>query len=115
MGTETKNRYARYFGIVVIVGVAMNFAIAVPSLIVPGTILSWIGLPAEVTEFWVRLACWLLLLLSLSYIPTAIDPYRSPAHSCLTVGARWGAYSSFRSWFSRSTLISGTWPSPWPT
>ena len=84
------NKWPRYFGIVVILGVAMNLAVGIPALFIPGTILSWIGLPLEVTEFWARLACWLLILLSLTYIPTAIDPFRSPAHSWITVAARWG-------------------------
>ena len=85
-----KGRWARYFGIVVILGVVMNLAAGIPGILMPGAVLSFIGLPQEVTEFWVRLACWLLVLLSLTYIPTAIDPYRSPAHSWITVGARWG-------------------------
>jgi len=88
--TASNNNWARYWRIVVLVGVAMNLVVGIPALFIPGTILDWIGLPFEVTEFWVRLACWLLILLSLTYIPTAIDPYRSPAHSWLTVGARWG-------------------------
>lgn len=84
------NKWSRYFRTVVLLGVAMNLVVGIPALFVPGTILSWIGLPPEVTEFWVRLACWLLILLSLTYIPAAIDPHRSPAHSWLTVAARWG-------------------------
>ena len=87
---SNKNNWAMYWRIVVLTGVVMNLVVGIPALFIPGTILDWIGLPLEVTEFWVRLACWLLILLSLTYIPTAIDPYRSPAHSWITVGARWG-------------------------
>ena len=90
MIASNNNNWARSFRIVVLTGVAMNLVVGIPALFFPGTILDWIGLPIEITEFWVRLACWLLILLSLTYIPTAIDPYRSPAHSFLTVAARWG-------------------------
>ena len=90
MIASNKNNWAMYWRIVVLIGVAMNLVVGIPALFIPGTILGWIGLPLEDTEFWVRLACWLLILLSLTYIPTAIDPYRSPAHSWITVGARWG-------------------------
>ena len=81
----------------------MNLGAAIPGMIVPGAVLSFMGLGPEVTEFWVRLACWLLILLSLAYVPTAIDPYRSPAHSWLTVGARWGGVC----FVSTTTLILG--------
>lgn len=90
MTASNNNNWARYWRIVVLLGVAMNLVVGIPALFIPGTILDLIGLPFEVTEFWVRLACWLLILLSLTYIPTAIDPYRSPVHSWITVGARWG-------------------------
>ena len=87
------NKWSRYFRTVVLLGVTMNLVVGIPALFVPGTILSWIGLPPEVTEFWVRLACWLLILLSLTYIPAAIDPHRSPAHSCGKVGRSIFRYS----------------------
>ena len=75
------NKWSRYFRTVVLLGVTMNLVVGIPALFVPGTILSWIELPPEVTEFWVRLACWLLILLSLTYIPAVIGRQ-------LTVAAR---------------------------
>jgi hypothetical protein len=87
---ERNNTFAKLFGVVVIIGVLMNLGAAIPGLIIPGWVLAFIGLGPEVTEFWARFACWLLILLSFMYIPAALQPFRSPAHSWLTVACRWG-------------------------
>ena len=103
---EGNGRSPKYFKFIVILGVVMNLGAAIPGIIVPGAVLSFLGLGPEITEFWVRLACWLLILLSFTYVPTAIDPYRSPAYSWLTVGARWGGVF----FVSATTLILGLNP-----
>ena len=84
---SNNNNWARYFRIVVLTGVAMNLVVGIPALFIPGTILDWIGLPLEVTEFWVRLACWLLILLSLTYIPIS-QRLSIPTGRQFTVGSR---------------------------
>jgi hypothetical protein len=75
------NKYARLFGIVVLIGVVVNLGAAMPGIIIPEIILGLLGLEPEVTEFWTRFAAWLLILLSLMYIPAGLQPFRSPAHS----------------------------------
>jgi hypothetical protein len=87
---QQPNKYARIFGIVVILGVLMNLGAAIPGMIIPGAVLDFIGLEQEVTEFWARLASWLLILLSFMYVPAALQTFRSPAHGWLTVASRWG-------------------------
>jgi hypothetical protein len=84
------NNYARLFGVAVLIGVLVNLGVAIPGMIIPGTVLDFIGLEPEVTEFWARFAAWLLILLSFMYVPAALQPFRSPAHSWLTVACRWG-------------------------
>jgi hypothetical protein len=87
---QQSNKYARLFGVVVIIGVLVNLGAAIPGIIIPGTVLDLIGLGPEVREFWARFAAWLLILLSFMYVPAALQPFRSPAHSWLTVACRWG-------------------------
>jgi hypothetical protein len=87
---QQSNKYARLFGIVVLIGALVNLGVAIPGIIIPGIVLDLIGLEPEVTEFWARFAAWLLILLSLMYVPAALQPFRSPAHSWLTVACRWG-------------------------
>jgi putative effector of murein hydrolase LrgA (UPF0299 family) len=87
---QQSNKYARFFGIAVLIGVVVNLGAAIPGIIIPGMVLGLLGLEAEVTEFWARFAAWLLILLSLMYIPAGLQTFRSPAHSWLTVACRWG-------------------------
>lgn len=87
---EQANKFAKLFKIVVLLGVLMNLVVGIPGILVPQQVLGFIGLPTEATEFWARLTCWLLLLLSFMYIPAALQPFRSPPHSWLTVASRWG-------------------------
>lgn len=90
MAKQQSNKYARLFGAVVIIGVLVNLGLAIPGMIIPGTVLYLIGLEPDVTDFWARFAAWLLVLLSFMYVPAALQPFRSPAHSWLTVACRWG-------------------------
>ena len=89
-GQQQPNKFAKLFGIVVLLGVLMNLVVGIPGILVPQQVLGFIGLPSETTEFWARLTCWLLLLLSFMYVPAALQPFRSPPHSWLTVASRWG-------------------------
>ena len=87
---EQSNKFAKLFKITVLLGVLMNLVVGIPGVLVPELVLGFVGLPTETTEFWARLTCWLLILLSLMYVPAALQPFRSPPHSWLTVASRWG-------------------------
>ncbi len=86
------NTYARNFSLVVRVGVVGNLVISITGILVPGVIFSLLGLDDAVPDIWARLAAWLLLLLSLTYLPAADDPFMSPTLSILTVFARFGGF-----------------------
>ncbi len=87
---RTERRFARYFGATVLAGVAANAVVAAFGIFNPGYLLDVLELGRAEPDFWLRLTAWLLFLLSLFYIPAALDPYRSRYMSWLTVGCRWG-------------------------
>jgi hypothetical protein len=88
MVTARGSRAARWFGRVVWLGIGVNLALAIPTLIVPDRILMFAGLPPSVPLLWPRFAAWLLILLSAFYVPGAIDPYRHRLVAWMSVLAR---------------------------
>ena len=64
----------RWFKRVMWLGILANLALAVPTLLAPDTMIEFIGLPMATPLLWPRFAGLLLILLSLFYMPAAIDP-----------------------------------------
>jgi hypothetical protein len=86
---NSDNRYARWFGRVVLLGVAANLSLTLPALLYPNAVLSALKLrPALENPLWPSFAALLLLLLSAFYVPAAFDPERYKASAYLSVGAR---------------------------
>ena len=75
------NKSGVWFGRVVWLGIVVNLALAVPVLFAPAQVLALFSLPAATPAMWPSFAALLLILLSLFYIPAAINPiyYRSVA------------------------------------
>lgn len=69
-------------------GIAANLALAVPTLIRPEVMISLVGLPVPSDIMWPRFAAQLIILLSLFYMPAAIDPVRYRASAVLAVVSR---------------------------
>ena len=90
--TITKNASAApaaiWFGRVVLIGVVANFLLAGPSLVAPAFVLSALGLPVPSVIMWPQFAALLLILLSLFYIPAAMNPDRYRASAVLAVASR---------------------------
>ena|SRR4028118_98174 len=82
------NKYAIWFGRVVWLGVIVNFCLIIPSLLMPQRVLSFFNLEPTNTVIWVRFAVYLLALLSLFYIPAAINPYQYRANAYLAIFSR---------------------------
>lgn len=82
------NSYATWFGRVVLLGVAINLALSLPTLFVPERMLALLHLPMAEPTLWVQFSANLLILLSLFYIPAAIDPMRYQTSAWLAVFAR---------------------------
>jgi hypothetical protein len=88
MAIGPPNKAATWFGRVVWLGILANLALAIPTLIIPDRMLVLTGLPAVTPLLWTRFSAWLLILLSLLYIPGANDPYRYVATARLSVVSR---------------------------
>jgi len=76
-----RSKAAVWFGRVVWLGILANFALAIPSLFAPDRIIAMANLPPATPLMWPRFSAWLLILLSLFYMPGAmdVDKYRVPA------------------------------------
>lgn len=82
------NTYANWFKRIVLLGVVVNLVLAIPTLVVPEVMLALFNLPLAVPLIWVQFSANLLILLSLFYIPAALDPFRHQASAWLAVAAR---------------------------
>ncbi len=66
----------RWFKRVVWVGIFANLALALPTIAAPSMLLELSSLPSATPDLWPRFSGLLLVLLSMFYIPAAIDPDR---------------------------------------
>jgi hypothetical protein len=80
--------YQRWFGRVVLVGVVANIGLALPTMLRPNLVLGLLHVPLTHEPMWANFAAFLLILLTLSYIPGALDPVRCRMNAWLAVFAR---------------------------
>jgi hypothetical protein len=78
----------RWFRRATWIGIAANLALAIPTLAAPEALLARNGLPPAMPVLWPRFAALLLILLSVFYVPAAVDPVRYRAIAWLAVAAR---------------------------
>jgi hypothetical protein len=83
-----RNRYAAWFRRVVVIGVLVNLALAVPGLFIPNAVIDFVGGTPVVEQVWPSFASLLLILLSLFYLPAALDPFSYRLVAWMAVGAR---------------------------
>ena len=89
------NAYARWFGIVIILGVVLNIVLSVLGLFIPEKLLAFLHLEPAIPTVWVRFSANLLILLSLFYLPAALDFSRYQANAWLAVFARLAGVTFF--------------------
>lgn len=89
------NSYAKWFGRVVWVGVVINIVLSIPALLFPEWLLRLFNLDLATPDVWVRFSANLLILLSLFYIPAAINLYNYPANAWLAVISRLAGFTFF--------------------
>jgi len=82
------NRYELWFSRVVWVGIVANCLLAMPTLLMPGPIMTFAALPPAIPLLWPSFAALLLLLLSAFYIPAALRPLHYLPIAWLAVLAR---------------------------
>lgn len=91
----TKGGYATGFRLMVLLGVAANLALAVPAVFAPNAVIALVGGAPVAETVWPAFAGWLLILLSLFYLPAAVDPDRYRVVAVLTVLARFAGVTFF--------------------
>jgi hypothetical protein len=77
-----------WFRRVLWLGIVANLALAVPTLLVPERIIVLTRLPPASPVLWVQFSGLLLILLSVFYMPAAIDFVRYRATAWMAVGSR---------------------------
>lgn len=93
MTSRIDNRYAKAFQAVVALGILINVAMAIPSIISPRWTLAALSLPPILSfkaEVWMRYAGALLLALSIMYVPAAVNPSRHRFNASVAVIAQLG-------------------------
>jgi hypothetical protein len=78
----------RWFQRVVWIGIAANLALAMPTLLSPAASMARAGVPPATPLLWPQFSALLLILLSIFYIPAALDFQRSRITAWCAVGAR---------------------------
>ena len=76
-------------------GIVANIVVAVISIVATATVLQWLQLPLAQPLVWPRFAAFLLILLSIFYIPSALDPVRNRFAAVFAVVCRFGGVIFF--------------------
>ena len=78
----------RWFSRVVWLGIICNLALAVPTLVAPQQTMALTQMPSASPLLWPQFSALLLILLSVFYIPAALDFERYRITAWCTVGSR---------------------------
>src|SRR5258705_2498597 len=78
----------RWFRRVMWLGIVVNIALSIATMVAPARMLAMSDLPPATPDLWPRFAALLLILLSVFYMPGAIDPDRYRANAWFAVGSR---------------------------
>jgi hypothetical protein len=84
-----------WFRRVMWLGIAANIVVAIISIAATSTVLEWLQLPLAQPPVWPRFAAFLLILLSIFYIPSALDPLRNRFTAIFAVICRFGGVIFF--------------------
>ena len=86
--TPLRSTAGRWFGRVMWIGIAANLALAIPTLVAPAQQITLVGLPIATPLVWPRFSALLLILLSVFYVPAALDFERYRLTAWSAVAAR---------------------------
>lgn len=82
------NTAARWFGRVMWVGIFANLALALPTIAAPTLMIDMMSLPTASPDLWPRFAAVLLVILSVFYMPAAVDVHRYRVPAWMAVASR---------------------------
>ena len=103
-GSRTTNTWARWFGRTVLLGVVVNMLFVIPSFFFPQQMCELLHLKQPDPIIWVRAGGMLLFIISIFYIPAALDPFRYRATAIMHIVPSRACGSSF---FLYSVLVRG--------
>ena len=86
--TGPRSNAATWFRRIMWLGIAANVVLAAPTLVRPVQALTAVNFPVPSEIMWTQFAALLLILLSLLYVPAALDPYRYRIVAVLAVLSR---------------------------
>jgi hypothetical protein len=89
------NTYLTWFRRVMWVGIVANIGVASFSIAATPRVLDWLQLPPAQPLVWPRFAAFLLILLSIFYVPSALDPVRNRFAAIFAVICRFGGVVFF--------------------
>jgi hypothetical protein len=84
-----------WFRRVMWLGIAANIVVAGISIALTPAVLGWLQLPPAQPLVWPRFAAFLLILLSVFYVPSALDPGRNRFAAVFAVICRFGGVVFF--------------------
>ena len=82
------NKYAVWFRWAVFLGILQDWVFGLPGIFAPNAVLEFARVEPAADPVWPAFASLILILLSLFYIPGALDPFRYRPLAVLTVVAR---------------------------
>ena len=100
----TGNPWARWFGRTVLLGVVVNLFFVVACFFFPRPMCELLHLKVPDPIIWVRTSGMLLFIISVFYIPAALDPFRYRATAIMHIIPSRACGSSF---FLYSVLVRG--------
>jgi hypothetical protein len=101
---------ARLFSWSVYAGIVVNMLLVFPAVFAPDTVTQWFGLEPASPAIWLRFSGWLLLLLSIFYVPAALDPDRYRLAARLAILARFAGAAFFLGQIALADLPRGYLP-----
>ena len=101
------NHYAVWFRRFVILGILINLFFALPGIFIPNAVISIVNLDPARDPIWLAFSANLLVLLSLFYIPAALNPFRNAFAAVLTVLARFAGAAFFLCIWSEGARVFG--------
>ena len=99
-----KNTAAQWFGRVVWIGIVVNLLFVIPCFFFPEKMCDLLGLTKPNPIIWVRSSGMLLFIISVFYIPAALNPFRYRATAIMHIIPSRACGSSF---FLYSVLFRG--------
>ena len=81
-------KYRMWFRRVVLFGVFVNVSLGLPTVFRPNFVLGLLGVPLTHEPLWANFAAFLLILMTLFYVPGALDSMRYRANAWLAIFAR---------------------------